>query len=380
MTPSTAELKPPARKQTQTGGTTPTIKLRVAEFSQALQTVGNAVPARSPNPAMLNVLISGDGSLTATDGELFITARLPDAEGEAMLLPHARLLQIVKSCDQTGEIKLRLNGSTCAISCGKGNWSLPTASVSSFPIEAHGKPKPMARLPADQFKAMLSQVKFAIDDKSGRPGLNGMLAEFKDGTLSFVASDSRRLSCAQAEIDQACDNSSAIIPKRAVDVLWKLANAAETVQLEVAASQMLVTLDSTVVWVRLLSGQFIDWRKLTPDRDVQASVVTAGELLHACIMASVCTSDESRGVDVSLLKSGISMCGKSSDRGTSSATCSLLELGLECSVRLDPQHVIEWLWPLDSAAAVEIEADGGNSAVVLKCDDNYAVIMPLSNP
>lgn len=329
---------------------------------------------------MLNVLITPDGSLSATDCELFITVALPEAEGMSTLLPHARLLQIVKSCDQTGEIKLKTSGSTCAISCGKGNWSLPTAPVSSFPAEVHGKPRPMARLPADQFRAMLSQVKFAIDDKAGRAGLNGMLAEFKNGTLSFVASDSRRLSCAQAEIDQACDDSAAIIPKRAVDVLWKMANAAETVQLEVTTNEMLVTLDSTVAWVRLLSGQFLDWRKLTPERDVPASVVTAGEFLHACVMASVCTSDESRGVDLALSKTGISMCGKSSDRGTSSATCSLLELGAERSVRLDPQHVTEWLWPLDSAAAVEIEVEDGSSAVVLKCDDNYAVIMPLSTP
>lgn len=379
MTPSTIASKPPVRQQTQTGGTTQTIMLSVAEFSQALQTVGNAVPARSPNQAMLNVLISPDGSLSATDGELFITTELPEAEGMSALLPHARLLQIVKSCDQTGEIKLKLTGRVCAISCGKGSWSLPTSSVEDFPIERHGSVKPMSRLPADQFRTMLSQVKFAVDDKTGRAGMNGVLVEFKDGYLALVASDGRRIACTTADIDQACDDASAILPKRSAEVLWKLAGAAQTVQLETAASEMLVTLDSTSVWVRLLSGQFLDWRKLTPDRDIASSAVTAGELLHACVMASVCTSDESKGVKVSFSKDGVAMCGESSDRGVSKATCALLELGVEAAVKINPEYVTEWLWPLDSAAIVEIEVAGAESPVILRCEDSYTVIMPMSD-
>jgi DNA polymerase-3 subunit beta len=353
--------------------------LSVAEFSQVLQTVGIAVPARSPNQAMLNVLISPDGSLSATDGELFITAKFHDAAGVSALIPYARLLQIVKSCDQTGEIKLKLNGDTCAISCGKGSWSLPTAPVSSFPVEKHSHVRPMSRLPADQFRTMMSQVKFAVDDKNGRGGMNGVLLDFKEGCLAFVASDGHRIACTTADIDQACDDATAIIPKKSAEALWRLAGSSESVQLEVSENELLATLDSTSVWVRLLSGKFIDWRKLTPDRDVASSAVTAGELMHTCDMAAICTSDESKGVGVTLSRDGVSMIGSSSDRGTSKASCALLELGTECSVKLNPDYITEWLWPIDSSAIVEIEAVGPADAVVLRCDDSYTVIMPMSS-
>jgi hypothetical protein len=47
-------------------------------------------------------------------------------------------------------------------------------------------------------------------------------------------------------------------------------------------------------------------------------------------------------------------------------------------LEINPQYAIEWLESLDAAAMVDIDAENAQSALLLRCDDAFTVIMPLS--
>jgi hypothetical protein len=59
-------------------------------------------------------------------------------------------------------------------------------------------------------------------------------------------------------------------------------------------------------------------------------------------------------------------------------TADLAVAGIACSVKLDPAFVASWLRQVDTAAMVEVYATDGDSAVVMRHEDCYAVVMPLA--
>jgi DNA polymerase-3 subunit beta len=294
------------------------------------------------------------------------------------------MLQILNSCSDSAEVTLAVDGSECKVASGGGKWSLPTEAVTEFPDAHEGIGRPISRLPADQFVTMMGNVKFATDAKAGRPAYTGVLIEFaneKDseyGKLSFVSSDGRRMCWSQCEVDQDLDASRTLVPRRAVDIICKLCGGRDAIQLETAGNELIANIDGVVVQARLVEGDFPAWRKVVPERDSSLSVANVAAMLHACQMAAICTSESSRGTRLTFSDKGLKLAGRSSEYGESSASCELVEIGEKCELEINPQYAIEWLESLDAAAMVDIDAENAQSALLLRCDDAFTVIMPLS--
>lgn len=373
MTTATA-----TRKRTRSGGMT----VSAATLSAALRSVAAAVPTRSPKPVLQNVLIR-DGVITATDLELRITAPLEESRGHTLLLPYARLSQIVGSLVGTDEVTLAIDGTVCTVAGGSGEWKIPVEDAAEFPAAGYTSSDPIARLPSDQFVALVNSVRFATDNESSRFALGAVLIEWQreSGTLTFVGTDGRRLCAASAEIDQDTDNCQVLAPRRVVDVLVRLCKGADAIQLERTASELVATVDGVIVQARLVEGRFPKWRDVEPTTDATPSLVVAGALLHAVRQAAICTSEDSKGVMLAITDEGLWLHGQSSSFGESSATCGLVEAGQACTVKLDPRFVCEWLecGSIDPAETVCLTATDADSAVVLSASETIrTVIMPLA--
>jgi DNA polymerase III subunit beta len=371
MTTATA-----SRKRTRLGGMT----VSAATLSAALRSVSAAVPTRSPKPVLQNVLIR-DGVITATDLELRITAPLDGSRGHTLLLPFARLSAIIGSLVGTDEVTLAVDGTVCTVTGGSGEWKIPVEDAAEFPAGDYKAATPIARLPSDQFVALVNAVRFATDNESSRFALGAVLVEFKAGTLTFVGTDGRRLCAASADIDQDTDDCEILAPRRVVDVLVRLCKGAQAIQLERTGSDVVATIDGVVVQAKLVEGRFPKWRDVEPQTEATPSLVVAGALLHAFRQAAICTSEESKGVTLAITDEGLWLHGQSSAYGESSATCGLVEAGQACTVKLDPRFVREWLecGSIDPAETVCLTATDGDSAVVLSASETIrTVIMPLA--
>jgi DNA polymerase III subunit beta len=351
-----------------------------ATLSAALRSVSAAVPTRSPKPVLQNVLIR-DGVITATDLELRITAPLDGSRGHTLLLPFARLSAIIGSLVGTDDVTLAVDGTVCTVTGGSGEWKIPVEDAAEFPAGDYKAALPIARLPSDQFIALVNSVRFATDNESSRFALGAVLVEFKAGTLTFVGTDGRRLCAASADIDQDTDDCEVLAPRRVVDVLVRLCKGAQAIQLERTGSDVVATIDGVVVQAKLVEGRFPKWRDVEPQTEATPSLVVAGALLHAFRQAAICTSEESKGVTLAITDEGLWLHGQSSAYGESSATCGLVESGQACTVKLDPRFVREWLecGSIDPAETVCLTATDGDSAVVLSASETIrTVIMPLA--
>jgi len=370
------------RSKTRSGG----IHLAESDLAAGLRAVSSAVPTRSHKPILANVLIA-DGTITATDLELRITAPLPGATGPAILLPYQRLSSIVNSLVGSDEVTLTVDGTVCVVQGGNGTWRLPVEDAKEYPAGDYANAKPIASLPADQFASLMSAVKLATDTDSSRFALGAVLIEYerpddKDeeyGTLSFVGTDGRRLCAASAQISQDSDSSATLVPRDAVDVLVRLAKGADAVQLETTGRELFASVDKTIVKARLVEGRFPKWRDVEVDHGVKPSLVVAGALAHACEMAAICESEASRGTQFTISEKGLWLSSKSAEFGESSATCDLVEAGHACSVKLDPRFVLGWLrcGSIDPSETISLEAKDADSAVVLRAGGGDGTVPPI---
>jgi DNA polymerase-3 subunit beta len=348
--------------------------LSVDDVRRAIHAVEKAVPTRSPKPILTNVLV-GNGVMIGTDLEIRVEAPLPGMD-DVTLLPFGRLQSIVGNITAE-EMTFQIDGDHCRISAGKGSWTLPTEDAAEFPAVADAYTRPIAHLPADQLCGLLRPI-LCVPAKQGY-GMGGIQVEFRDGTLYFVATDGKRMAVTECDIDQATDDAAALIPQRAMEIVRRVAATGESVQFETTGSEVVVTVDSTVVRATLLAGQFPKWSLVEPDHDGPHSFANADDLLRACSMAAVCTSETSKGIRWTVADTGITLRSKSQEYGESEVTCGLLEAGTPGSFVINPHYAIEWLNKIDGAETVSIEFKNGDSAMLLRADTARITIMPLAD-
>ena len=363
-----------SRSVTQHGGTE--LALNAGKLKAALTVVGKAINSRAINPLLANVLVEM-GTMTASDGEMRITTPLDCATGPAMLIPHDRLSRIVSSVAPDAEVIITTSGTKCEILCGHGRWLLPTSDPKEYPTHQPDEFKPIAHLPGDQFVRLMRSVKSATDTDSSRYALGGVLLEFRGGILSMVATDGRRLHCSEAEIDQAVDDSSTIVPRRVIDVILAIVgNGMESLQLECNKTEVMAEINGTILTARLLEGRFPKWRDIVP-AEQPATTVGVSQLLEAVRQGSICRSETTKGSQFVITDACLAVSSESSEYGSSRASCEVIGTG-KAALKLDAAYVIEFLSTLDSADNVTIEAAGNDAATVFRCGETFAVIMPMA--
>jgi DNA polymerase-3 subunit beta len=322
----------------------------------------------------------GDGLVTGTDLEVRIDVAI-DYHGDAMLLPHSRLLAILNAAGGD-EVTLEPKGTSCVVRCGHGTWTLPVEDAAEFPLWEPKDAKPVTRLPADQFRNAVRSVMKAAEEESSRFALGAVLVEVSDGVVSFVSTDGRRMYFCEVEHDLAVDDSKTLVPEKAMKILHRLSSDSphESVQLEATGNELLASIGGTTVTARLTEGRFPRWRDVIPAEGAEPTTVLATAFLSATKAAAIVTSENSKGVQYTFTKEGIHLHGQSAEAGESSVTCEIVEAGHACTVKLDPIFVREWLsgLPADGEPTVSVQAKDGESAVVLRTDTFTGVIMPLA--
>jgi DNA polymerase-3 subunit beta len=366
------------------------ISLSRSALSTALNCVAAAVPGKTSKPILLNVLLA-NGGLTATDLELMISVEVPYV-GDPLLLPYARLAAILKETKED-TVTIHPQGSSAVITIKNSKWTIPTENPDEFPRWDPQGLKTMCHVPADQFVRAARAVTYAIDEESNRYALGSVLVETRDGVATFVATDGRRLASYKMSFSQATDDfvrqpkdgqkKAPLVPANAIKEIQKAAEESKgEVLLEANASELVATIDGTVITSRLIDGRFPKWEDVFPKRDIKPTVINADELASATRQAAIVTSEQSKGVTFAFSSSGISLSARSSEAGESQVECPILDFGQAATVKLDPRFVGQLLKSIDKGEPVSVEAAGKGDAVVFWAGEDkelMSAIMPLAD-
>ncbi len=147
-------------------------------------------------------------------------------------------------------------------------------------------------LPKDLFKNAIRQTVFATTTDETRPSLTGVLLEIVNNEISFVSLDGYRL--ALRKLPTSSDiNLKIIIPGRSLNELNKiLEDREEDINISAAPGQVIFNIGDTIVYSRLLEGQFFNYKDIMRKDHKTKVVVKKKEFQNALERASLLAKEE----------------------------------------------------------------------------------------
>jgi DNA polymerase-3 subunit beta len=372
--------------------------------------------ARSTLPVLEHVKVSavnGHIAMTATDLDFTCEASIPARNMQAgeTLIPAARLADLSKS--KLPEFTLETHDKGCFILQGAVKQNTLTLPVNEFPPNEQRQWVNTFTIPAATLLKLLRHVEFAIFTDKSRYVLNGVFFEFRDGTLTLAATDGRRLSMQEEDLDhhlpvtgEGVVNPSFILPsgavKRLIPILKDSAKIHQTVIVSQAKWQterivpqsdgsnktvkvdhlllrFLLTLDGAIfdITSKAIEGNYPNYRQVIPNERKKSVSVRRTELLDAVRQAETVTTDKNNSVKLKLTKHLLTISVKS-DKGEIAVPVDVNYLGLEIAWACNPGYMIDWLTAMDSDE-VHLDLTDDRTPIKARTDEaGYTyVLMPM---
>ena len=367
------------------------MKLSVMQenLARGLSVVSRAVSNRSL-PVLTNVLLKtedGGLKLTATNLEIGITYWVPgkiEVDG-ATSVPARLLTDLVNSLPGGEPIVLELgDGETLHIRSGRFESNIKGISADDFPTVQTAGERPITRIPQKVLRQALEETAFAAASDEARPILTGVLARFEGDQLTLAAADNYRIAVKTISILDPVEETSVVIPARALHELSRvLADVDDPVAIVLAhaRNQILFHLEGVDLVSRLIDGQYPNYQTVLPASHSTRVVLDREELLRAVRPAALIAHESAN-----IVKLGVGLDG---DPGiTVSANAEVgdhvgrIEADVEgdgTTIAFNARFLADVLQNVD-AEQFALELNGPLSPGVFKPvgDDRYVhVVMPL---
>ena len=368
-------------------------KINRDHFANGLAQVLNVVGSKATMPILSNVLIEAEKdqiSLTTTNLDLGIRCKIKAEVKEtgSFTLPVKRLAGIVRELPNVDvsfdgspnhQVKLTSGGSTFRI-MGIGKEEFP-------PLPEFGEEKAYS-LEQGELVTMLKSVAYAQSTDETRYILNGVYFNFKDGKLSLVATDGRRLALIAKEMEVPAASAGAIIlPAKTVGELTRLLDKGEKVKINFnerrAAFQIATDKDSSglidhvYLYSKVVEGNYPNYQQVIP-KETHQRIKLERELFLQCVhRAALVCSEKANSVKIKLSSNLLELSAQSPDFGEAHESMAISYSGPDLQVAFNPAFVMDPLRAL-SKDEVFFEVKDEVSPGVFKTLENFVcVIMPV---
>ncbi len=352
-----------------------------------LQSVQNVVSTRTTLPILSNVLIHADKGrveFTATDLDVTVACSV-EAKVEksgSTTVPVKKLFGIVRELN--GEIEIETDEkNVTSIRSGGSFFKIHGLAADEFPPLPKFKDDKKVSLTQETIRAMLKKTSFAVSTDESRYVLNGIFISLKDGKMTFVATDGRRLALVDEEVELS-ENSTGefIVPAKAVNELSRLLQPTGNVEIKFGENQASFSLKddkgfSVLLITKLIEGNYPNYKQVIPGEAKERIPISREELLSALRRAEIMTSEKANSVKMSFGKNTLAITANSPEVGEARETMAVNYKGKEMAIAFNPRYLID---PLAALAEDEvfIELIDELSPGVLKINGSFLyVVMPM---
>jgi DNA polymerase III subunit beta len=358
-------------------------------LARGLSVVSRAVSNRSL-PVLTNVLLKTEDAglkLTATNLEIGITYWVPgkiESDG-ATSVPARLLTDLVNSLPGGEPIDLELgDGETLHIRSGRFESNIKGISADDFPTVQTAGERPVTRIPQNVLRHALDETAFAAASDEARPILTGVLARFEGDQLTLAAADNYRIAVKTITILDPVEETSVVIPARALHELSRVLSDTDdpvSVVLAHARNQILFHLEGVDLVSRLIDGQYPNYQSVLPASHSTRAVLDREELLRAVRPAALIAHESAN-----IVKLGVGLDGDSGITVSANAEVGdhvgRIEADVDgdgTTIAFNARFLADVLQNVD-AEQFALELNGPLSPGVFKPlgDDRYVhVVMPL---
>jgi len=352
-----------------------------------LQAVQNVVSTRTTLPILSNVLIRAEGShveFTATDLDVTVACKVEAkvVKPGATTLPVKKLFGIVRELQ--GEIEIETDDKNLSsIRSGSSFFKIHGLAADEFPPLPKFKDDKKVSLPQENIRGMIRKTSFAVSTDESRYVLNGIFISLKEGKMTFVATDGRRLALVDEEVDISEKSAGEfIVPAKAVNELNRLLQDKGDVELKFGENQASFALKnetgfSVLLITKLIEGNYPNYRQVIPGEAKERIGVGREELVQALRRAEIMTSEKANSVKLAFGKNLLTITANSPEVGEARETMAINYKGKELAIAFNPRYLID---PLNALTEDEvfIELIDELSPGVVKINGPFLyVVMPM---
>jgi DNA polymerase III subunit beta len=359
-----------------------------SELLAALYLTQGIVERRTTIPILSNVLIESDGEgivVTATDQEVAVRRKCKASveQGGVLATGARKLYEMVRELPD-GEVLIRcLENDWIEVSLGRSRFRLIGMPPDQFPAmpQPASTTKPL-QLSGPVLAEMIEHTIFAVSTDEARANLNGLYLEStEDERLRMVATDGHRLAMIVRPAEGARLDKGVIIPRKAVQELRKvLESGDEVVDLFVEGGVAHVWRGPVRMSMRLVEGEFPDYRLVVPPNCVQLVELDVAPLLAALRRVSVVSSERTRGARLQIEAGRLELSSINPDVGEAADEVEIEYTGDPLTVGFNARYMAEMLSILPAGGRVELGLNDDVSPGVMRDlgDPDYCyIVMPM---
>ncbi len=359
-------------------------KIVRSKFLEGLKKVQNIVGSKGSMLIIQNVLVEARDKeliLTTTDLDISIRTRVACeiVEEGSTTLPVKLLFNAISKSPE-GPIEVDVSAADCAfITAGSAEFKLNGMSVVDFPALPDDQNSFEYVIPQMTLREMLRKTAYAASQDDTRKTLKGVLMSFRDGKLTMVATDGRRLALIEHEVDLPEEAQKEIIlPTKVVAELQRSLTGDGDARITIEKSQISFDLGETRLYSKLLDEIYPNYRQVIPNGCSEHVVVDRQLLLSALDRVSVMTMDESNSTCLTFDSNQLTVASsKSSEAGSARDIVPIKYDGVKIDIVFNPSFVMDPLKAIDEDE-VTIELNNGTSPAMIKCSVPFLyVMMPL---
>jgi DNA polymerase-3 subunit beta len=353
-----------------------------------LQAVQNVVSTRTTLPILSNVLMrasEGKVEFTATDLDVTVACSVEAkvSKAGATTVPVKKLFGIVRELNG-GEIEIETDEkNVTSIRSGSSFFKIHGLAAEEFPPMPKFKDDKKVGLQQETVRAMLKKTSFAVSTDESRYVLNGIFISLKDGKMTLVATDGRRLALVDEEVEISEKSAGEfIVPAKAISELNRLLQDKGEVELKFGENQSSFALKnekgfSVLLITKLIEGNYPNYRQVIPGEAKERIPINREELLQALRRAEIMTSEKANSVKLTFGRNQLAITANSPEVGEARETLAVNYKGKEMAIAFNPRYLIDPLSAL-SEDEVFIELIDELSPGVLKINGPFLyVVMPM---
>ena len=361
------------------------MKFRISKeaFLDGLQKVQHVVSSRTTLPILSNVLlVAKDGRIqfTTTDLDVGITGSVEaqiEKEG-ATTLPAKRLVSIVRELPAI-EVEVSVDAKNHAsIRSGPSFFKIIGLGEAEFPPLPDFSGSKEFKIPQSVLRDGLRKTSYAISTDETRYVLNGIFTSFRDGKLTLVATDGRRLAMVDADLEfPASHETDVIVPTKAVTELQRLLGDAGEVLVKLSDSQISFIVGDSLLCSKLIEGNYPNYRQVIPGDSNERVVISREALLETVRRVSLLSSEKSNSVKLVFSENRIEVTANSPDVGEAQESMDVIYQGPPMQIAFNPEFLQAPLRNLDSED-VYLDLIDEMSPGVLRIEGTFLyVLMPM---
>jgi DNA polymerase-3 subunit beta len=231
-------------------------------------------------------------------------------------------------------------------------------------------------------KKMIGKVMYAASTDTIKPVFNGIyLVSENDGSITSVATDSRRLALLKASVDLKVDlGEGIIIPLKTIHELGRLLESSGTCKFSFKNNQCFFKIADTEIISRIVDGQFPNYRQVIPKEYLFEIEIEKRKFLDAVRRVMIFTREPANKIVLNMQKDRIIIQANTPELGEAEEEITVKsDKDEKISIGINAQFLIDSLKEMDSDY-IQCGVTGQMSPLTispLKDRGYLSIIMPI---